>query len=217
MITSKNGTNQSTKTNHKIQENMIPIFDNGHAGMIGGNYETPGKRSPNWEKGVLYEGMFNRWFVNRLIEKMDRAGLKYYHVSPEMNDVSLKTRVIRANNIYKKNPKVYLLSVHANAGGGRGIEGFTSTGKTNSDPIGEMILEQIERDFKHISVMRFDLSDGDRDKEAGFYILKNTKCPAFLLECGFMDQYNDYMKLWDPKYLERLVDSVFKVIQKLQN
>lgn len=194
---------------------MIPIFDNGHGGMIAGNYQTPGKRSPNWECGVLYEGMFNRWFVNRLIEKMDRAGLKYHHVSPELTDVSLETRVVRANDIYKNNKNVYLLSVHANAGGGNGIEGFTSPGTTGSDAIGEKFLHQIEKDFKGIQKMRFDFLDGDRDKEEKFTVLTKTHCSAFLLECGFMDQKDDYFKLWDEEYLERLVGSVFKTIQEI--
>jgi N-acetylmuramoyl-L-alanine amidase len=196
---------------------MIPILDNGHAGMIGGKYETPGKRSPNWEKGILYEGMFNRWFVNRLIEKMDREGLKYYHASPELTDVPLSERVERSNRIHKSNKDTFLLSIHANAGGGKGIEGFTSVGETKSDAIGEMILKQIEKDFKNVSVMRFDLSDGDRDKESNFYVLRNTNCHAFLLECGFMDEISDYNKLWNVNYLKNLVDSVFKVVKKLQN
>ncbi|MBK8888090.1 MAG: hypothetical protein IPN46_16750 [Saprospiraceae bacterium] len=45
------------------------ILDNGHGGVINGKYQTTGKRSPNWDKGVLFEGMFNRWVVNRIIEK----------------------------------------------------------------------------------------------------------------------------------------------------
>ena len=196
---------------------MIPILDNGHGGMIGGEYQTPGKRSPNWECGVLYEGMFNRWFVNRLMEKMDRYGLKYYHVSPELKDVSLNERVLRANRIYHSNPKSYLLSIHANAGGGHGIEGFTSVGKTKSDPIGEKFLNQIQFDFQGSQIIRHDLSDGDLDKEVQYFVLKNTICPAFLLECGFMDHPEDYLKLWDQHYLNKLVSSVFKSIEELQN
>lgn len=35
--------------------------------------------------------------------------------------------------------------------------------------------------------MRTDLSDGDKDKESGFYILKHTIMPAVLTENLFMD------------------------------
>lgn len=194
---------------------MIPIFDNGHGGMINGEYQTPGKRSPEWEKGILFEGMFNRWVVNRLIEKMDREGLAYYHASPEIFDVGLNGRTMRANHIHAVNKKTYFLSIHANGGGGKGIECFTSPGTTKSDIIAELMLKNLEDDMEGVQVMRYDLTDGDRDKEAKFKVLTGTMCPSVLLECGFMDNKEDYLKLWDEVYLERLVDSIFRTIKQL--
>ena len=38
---------------------------------------------------------------------------------------------------------------------------------------------------------RKDLSDGDSDKEANFYVLKYTYCPAVLVECLFQDNKSD--------------------------
>lgn len=195
---------------------MIPIFDNGHGGMIGGIYQTAGKRSPKWSKGILYEGMFNRWVVNRLIEKCDREEIPYYNISSEYEDTSLQTRVNRADKIYDSNKNTYILSIHANAGGGQGIEGFTTIGKTAADPIADLFLSNLEKDMSS-QKMRFDYTDGDKDKESNFYILKNAKAPAFLLECGFMDQDKDYNNLWDTSYLEVLVDSLFCTIKQLYN
>jgi N-acetylmuramoyl-L-alanine amidase len=193
---------------------MTPIFDNGHGGMIGGKYQTKGKRSPEWDCGVLYEGMFNRWVINRLIELMDREGFKYYHVSPELRDIPLWQRAERANKIHGKDPNTYVISVHANAGGGEGMEAFTSPGQTNSDNIADLILKDLERNFPEIP-MRFDQTDGDRDKEAKFTILTDTKCPAILVECGFMDHPKDYERLWDPRFLDRIVSSLFQSIKTL--
>lgn len=193
---------------------MVPILDNGHGGVIGGIYQTPGKRSPDWNKGILYEGMFNRWVVNRIIEKLDRSAVPYYHISPEYVDVSLYTRVVRANKIYENNKNTYLLSIHANAGGGIGIEGFTTKGKTKSDYISEIFLRNIERRMVEQN-MRFDYSDGDRDKESNFYILSKFIGPAFLLESGFMDNKSDYDNLWDGRYIDLLVNSIVEVIIEL--
>lgn len=195
---------------------MIPIFDAGHSGLINGKYQTPGKRSPDLSKGVLYEGMFNRWVVNRLIEKMDRSNLKYYHASPEFTDVSLETRVLRANEIYKNHKSVFLLSIHANAGGGEGIELFTSPGQTKSDEVGELILSNLHSDMSSIQKFRFDYSDGDMDKEEKFYVLRKTQCAAVLLECGFMDHPKDYLRLWDELYIECLTDSLLTSLRELQ-
>lgn len=190
------------------------IFDTGHGGVINGVYQTAGKRSPKWSKGTLYEGMFNRWVVNRLIEKLDRNSIPYYHVSPEFTDTSLTTRVQRISRIYEKNTKVFVLSIHANAGGGRGIEGFTTRGNTDSDRIGEIILGNLETDLKD-QRMRFDRTDGDRDKESNYYILRKVEPSAFLLEAGFMDNQFDYYNLWDEAYLTNLVDSLFKSIKQI--
>ena len=194
---------------------MIPILDNGHGGMIGGSYQTKGKRSPDWNRGILYEGMFNRWVVNRLIERLDRESIPYHHASPEMIDVGLGERVSRANKIHGKDPNVYLLSIHANAGGGTGIEGFTSKGETKSDEIAQVFLKNFKDDFEEFMKMRFDTTDGDFDKEEDFYVLRNTNCPAVLIECGFMDHHKDYEMLWSESYADKLVDSLIKSIKSI--
>lgn len=196
---------------------MIPIFDNGHAGMINGVYLTPGKRSPELGKGILYEGAFNRWVVNRLIEKCDRNKIPYFQASPEPSDVPLEQRVKRADEFYSKEKNAYFLSIHANAGGGNGIEGFTSKGETKSDKICEAFLKNIVSKFKNITPLRKDISDNDLDKEANFYVLTQTKCPAILLELGFMDNKADYDLLWSEKHLECLVDTLFETIRDLYN
>lgn len=190
------------------------ILDNGHGGVINGIYQTPGKRSPNWEQGILYEGMFNRWVVNRIIEKLDRLKIPYYHISPENTDVSLEARVNRANRIYDADRNVWILSVHANAGGGTGIEGFTTLGNTVSDEIGDLILENLEHDLPDVR-MRFDWTDGGRDKEKDFVILKKPKAPSCLIECGFMDNRSDYALLWNESYLNTIVRSLVKSIKQI--
>lgn len=190
------------------------ILDNGHGGMINHIYQTAGKRSPNWSKGVLYEGMFNRWVVFRLIEQLDRKQIPYYHISPEYTDTTLETRKNRADAIYQQNKDTYILSIHANAGGGKGVEGFTTIGLTKSDAIGEVFLSNLQADLS-TQTMRFDLTDQDKDKESNFYILKNPKAPAFLLECGFMDNEADYFNLWDETYLNNLVISLVKSIEHI--
>jgi len=193
---------------------LVPILDNGHGGMINNIYQTPGKRSPKWSRGVLFEGMFNRWVINRIIEKLNRLDIPYYHVSPELEDVSLVVRMNRANKIYGKDRSTYLFSAHANAGGGVGVEGFTTKGTTKSDAIAEMFLANIELRMTE-QKMRFDYSDGDRDKESNFYVLRKFIGRAFLLECGFMDSSKDYANLWDENYLSLIVDAIVEVMEKL--
>ena len=39
--------------------------------------------------------------------------------------------------------------------------------------------------------IRKDMTDGDPDKESGFYMLKHTRCPAVLTENLFQDNRED--------------------------
>ena len=87
-----------------------------------------GKRSPQWSDGsILYEGEFNRSIVNRLIEKLTDDRINYVNIAPEAEDISLNERVRRANSYHKQSGCIYL-SVHSNAGGGKGYEIYTSKG-----------------------------------------------------------------------------------------
>lgn len=194
---------------------MIPILDNGHGGVIDGKYQTAGKRSPDWECGVLYEGAFNRWIVNGVIEQLDKLDKPYYHASPELLDISLGERVRRANEFYSKSgKKAYFVSIHANAGGGTGWEIFTSPGQTSSDPIAEKFAKGFMNDLTGHKA-RVDLSDGDLDKEERFYVLTKTAGPAILIEVAFMDHKEDYKKLWDSDFRTTVIDSITKTILTL--
>lgn len=192
----------------------VVILDNGHGGMINGVYQTAGKRSPNWEKGVLYEGVFNRVIIDKVAKELDKICIPYIVLVPEQEDISLAKRVERINKYYAINNNVWLLSQHSNAGGGRGFEAFTSIGKTKSDAFAETILVNLAQDFQNIP-MRWDLSDGDKDKESDFYIIKKSKCPAVLVESLFMDNPVDYDLLWSEAFRDKIVKSYVKSIKQI--
>ncbi len=168
---------------------MIVLLDNGHGGLINGSYQTPGKRSPVWNDGSqLFEGEFNRAIVNGIIEQLTQHRIAYVNIAPEYRDVTLQTRVNRAN-AYPTRSSFYL-SVHANAGGGRGYEVFTSPGNTKSDRIATIFGEEFQRTYPN-KPLRADFSDGDLDKEAKFFVLKRTRMPAILTENFFMDNEDE--------------------------
>ena len=168
---------------------MLVLLDNGHGGLINGNYQTPGKRSPIWNDGSqLFEGEFNRAIVARIIESLTRLKIPYVNIAPETRDVRLVTRIMRANRAHQSN--CFYLSVHSNAGGGRGFEVYTSKGRSRSDKIATIFGEEFKNTFPN-KRLRADYSDGDLDKEAGFAVLKRTKMPAILTENFFMDNEDE--------------------------
>ena len=168
---------------------MHIILDNGHGGILNGKYQTAGKRSPIWKDGrQLFEGDFNRKVVNGLSLLCSAHNISHTILVPELTDVSLSQRVSRVNRIYKGKKDSILISVHANAGGGTGFEAFTTKGETKSDAIAEVLIKQFVATIPELR-LRKDTTDGDLDKEAQFKIIRETYCPAVLLECAFMDTY----------------------------
>lgn len=195
-----------------MNQKLIPILDNGH----GDN--TPGKRSPQFGGNlpILYEWEFNRDIVKRIAAMCTNAGIKYRVLVPEDNDVSLQARCKRANRIYSETGgKCFLLSIHANAGGGTGWECYTTKGKTKADNIAEILAFQWSWEFGNEWHLRADYSDGDADKESQFYILQYTKCPAVLSENLFMDNYKDYQFLMTDAGRERIAKVHFETIKQL--
>lgn len=190
----------------------IVLLDNGHG------KETAGKRSPIWSDGSqLFEWEFNRDIVRRIAEKLQADGIPYRVLVPEENDISLTERARRANEYAKEfNGKAYVLSIHANAGGGTGWEVYTSPGQTPSDAIATVFFEEAGREFVPDGWrMRSDYSDGDPDKEANFAILTKTTCPAILTENFFMDTEKDCRFIMSEDGRERIANMHVAAIKRV--
>jgi len=165
------------------------VLDPGHGGVLDGVYQTKGKRSPVWEDGTQYfEGEGNRNLAKKVADILDDLGISYvYTVEPDdPTDIPLAART---NFINKLNYKLKMVvSIHSDAFSAPQAHGwsvFTSPGETTSDKVATVFYKEFVKMFPEETV-RDSWRDGDADKEANFYILKKTKCPAILLENFFM-------------------------------
>ena len=153
------------------------ILDAGHGAIIDGIPQTSGKRSPIWPDGsILYEGEFNRAIKARLIERLTAANIRYIDINPEALDISLNTRVTRANKIKDS----FLVSIHANAGGGTGSELFISE---NASKTSQKIAATAQTEYKKV----FEGKKWRGIKKKNFTMVYKTVMPAVLFECFFMD------------------------------
>lgn len=168
---------------------MLILVDNGHG------VNTSGKCSPD---GKFREYKYVREIAHEVVAELKKRGYCAELLVPEDIDISLAERVRRANNKCNQlgTKNVLLLSIHVNAAGNgqwlnaKGWSCFTSRGLTKSDKIADE-LYKVAEELMPNRTMRKEYSDGDADWEAGFYILKNTKCPAVLTENYFMDNRDD--------------------------
>jgi N-acetylmuramoyl-L-alanine amidase len=192
------------------------ILDNGHGGLSAGTYKAlAGGRFHTFEDGTtIYEGEFNRYIVTGICMELTKLGIKYINLVPEYNDITLATRVNRANKFNKN--KSFLISVHANAGGGTGFEVFTSVGQTKSDKIADVFAKEFQLEFPSERLRSDPWGDADLDKERNFHILKYTRMPAILTENFFMDterECKDYLLSREGR--NRIIDFHVRAIRKV--
>ena len=175
------------------------LLDNGHG------KETPGKRSPQWEKGVLMEYEYTRRLVMAIQNELIKLNIPSMKITPEESDVSLSERARRINDMCKQQ-RCIMISVHLNAGGGTGWEVWTTCGQNNSDKLADIFVKTFPTVFP------------DRKnrgaKEMNYTILYKSNCPCVLTENFFMDFKRDYDLLNTDEGFNKIVDLHVKAIQK---
>lgn len=169
---------------------MIILLDNGH-----GN-NTGGKRSPD---SSLLEWKYTREVARDVRDRLCSMRYDARLIVTEEYDVSLWERARRVNELCDQYGKdnVILVSIHCNAAGNgsswmnaNGWECYTTRGETKADKLATALYDSAKIHLPNVR-LRVDYTDGDPDKEASFYILKHTKCPAVLTENLFMDNKNE--------------------------
>lgn len=204
----------------KLDSKNLYIFDNGHGGILDGVYQTAGKRSPIWSDGnQLFEGEFNRSIVDRLMMLCEDAKIDCVNLVDTEQDISLSDRTNKANEIYRNTDKPCIyISIHANGfsdEAANGWEVYTSYGETKSDEIATILYNKAEAEFP-THRMRKDTSDGDVDKEANFYVLKNTAMSAILSENFFMTNEAECRLLMSEDGRDRIAKIHFEMIKELE-
>ena len=190
------------------------IIDNGHGGLIEGEHQTAGKRSPKDADGnvVIYEGVNNRINANLLIEEMERVNIRCVKLVDTNYDISLAKRVSDANEIARKD-KCIFISIHSNAAG-NGLEWANARGisvhiapncSAKTSDFSEVIAAELKENFKEMTRWRGIKVDN-------FYVLRKTNHPAILLEIGFHDNQIDAEKMQSDEWRNALVKSIIDAI-----
>ena len=179
--------------------------------LLDNGIDTKGKRSPD---GRLLEYAQNRLLAGRIVSALQARGHDAELLVPKEKDVSFFQRCDRVNRfcyaLGKEN--VILVSIHCNAAG-KGDRWYNATGwcayttpkDTPADRLATCLYNAAQL---HIPDQRFrmDLTDGDPDIEASFYLLRHTSCPAVLTENLFMDNPSDCAFLLSEEGQQSLVD-----------
>lgn len=178
------------------ESNYLWILDAGHGGIQDGKYTTAPAKMHRFPEFTIYEGVINRAITDIVRAELKHLNIDYALVYDQHEDTPLAERVRKADSIYAKDRRAVYLSIHSNAGGGQGFEVFTSPGQTKSDKIADAFCDAYRRHYT--MPLRADKADGDYDKEADFYVLRKTDCPAVLVENLFFDNLEEAKYLLSP-------------------
>ena len=172
------------------------------------------------------------------------ADMKGATVKQQQNN-ELAARVNFVNSLCRKHGANHCLyvSIHVNAAGADGkwhtaggFSVYTSKGKTKSDILAECIYDRGHVNLSDYDKLmtagkklgyydskqkpfRIDTSDGDKDMEENFYVLKGTNCPAVLVECMFQDNKSDVEFLLSEEgrhaIIRTLLEGIIDYIEKV--
>jgi N-acetylmuramoyl-L-alanine amidase len=151
-----------------------------------------------------------------LIKDLDKFGIDYSLVHDEDIDTALSVRTHRANNIYFRKRNAIFLSIHSNSGKGSGFEIFTSPGDTKSDKVAQIFCETYMKFFPQFP-FRSDISDKDLDKEENFQVLRETACPALLVENLFFDNRKEADLLLSVDFQTKMKNCILHCIQAVED
>jgi N-acetylmuramoyl-L-alanine amidase len=181
----------------------------GHGGVAAGHYFTPGKRSPEVPPGI-YEGE-----VNRLIADGVWTGLDDEIILLNPGPISIPQREVIipwVNKFYKKEKNTALIAIHCNASPIKGwskANGFVVFHSRKASDKSKMLAKMLERNMR-------ESGTGIKSrgiKQANHWITTQTKCPAVLLECGFMTNLQEAKKLARTDVQNMISDAIACTLQ----
>ena len=174
---------------------------------------TAGKRCPaSLDKAQTREWVLNNRICEKIEEKLSLyEGYSLLRVDDRTGntDVTLARRVQSANSF---SADIYI-SVHHNAGISGGIGGGVvayTYPKVDADTL------DWQKKLYCAIIEKTSLS-GNRATplaKADFYVLRKTRMPAVLLECGFMDSQTDVPVILSSYFAECVAEAIVSVIVK---
>ncbi|MGH1338733.1 MAG: peptidoglycan-binding protein [Aureispira sp.] len=212
---------------------FVVFVDAGHGGLNNQlQYTTAGKRAYHKEvelhhKGMYYEGHENRIAAEAFINSCTEQGILCIRTYHPVEDWPLAKRAEIVRDWLDRGYYGYLHSFHSNAissrnsqaklNATRGFMVFTRRGTNLSDQLANHHFEQVQQATNKAWYYRSDESDGDKDYEANFQLLRETDVSryspyfaAMLEEWGFHSSLTDARFIVSSKGRAQRIEAAIK-------
>ncbi len=175
----------------------VVVLDAGHGGSDPGGGDDWG----------IEEKVLNYRTAKKVEAKLRAAGYRVFLTRNGPHKVSLQKRAQIANWYCKKYSHVIFVSVHYNEAetySARGIETFyfgQGKSKALADAVQQGMLSKVKMPNRKVKY------------SSKYYVLKNTKCPAIILEGGFMSNSQDRKVIGQDWYQHQLAEGIVLGVQ----
>ena len=177
---------------------MIVVIDAGHGG------EDPGKVGVN---GAL-EKDINLEIAKKVEEKLEREGIQVVMTREEDKGESSKRKDMEKRVALINEIKPFMtVSIHQNSytdSSVRGAQVFYYTNSEEGKSAAQIMQSRLkEMDWENERQIKSDNT---------FFLLKNTKVPTIIVECGFLSNYEEAQKLVTQDYQNMMAEGIVKGI-----
>ena len=169
-----------------------------------------GHNYSGFDTGAIGNGLMEQNITfpvaNLLKNKLERAGITVVMTREALTQnlgTSVNTSLSKRAQISNEQNCDYFISVHCNAGGGTGCEVLILQKGGQAEKLANPVLNEI--------VSRLPLRNRGV-KEANLAVLRNTDCPAILVELAFIDHPSDAVLLKQNQ--EDFADAIFQGTMK---
>lgn len=179
----------------------VVVVDAGHGGYDGG--------AKGIDTGVKEDGL-NLAVAKRVEALLTKQGVQVLMTREDDAALALeKQDDMRCRKEVMNDPSVdMVVSIHMNAFSDRSISGamaYYMAGSTEGQNLAQTVIDCVCDD---IGRSRRLANPGD------YFVLRESKSPAVLVECGFLSNGDEEMLLQDPAYQEVLAGAIAKGVTK---
>ena len=203
---------QASKKSQNVQYKYIVVIDPGHGGY------DPGKVGINGE----LEKDINLRIALKLKNKLEKNN-NIKVIMTRTEDISLYDKSATSKKASDMNKRVEIvnkskadlcISIHQNSYNSKDVKGAqvfyyskSEKGKEFANILQEIIKSDVDNDNTRVE-----------KANDNYYMLLKVDCPAAIVECGFLSNWEEATSLKDDFYQEKLAEAINKaIIQFLSN
>ena len=177
------------------------VLDAGHGGFDPGKIGVNKALEKDINLSIAYKlkRLLEEKNIKVIMTREDDNGL-YKATDWDKKSVDMRKRV----SIINSSDALFAVSIHQNSfsqESSRGAQVFYHQNSTEGKLIAETIQER----------MKQSLNDGNHrlaKANGSYYMLRNTKCPLVIVECGFLSNWKEASLLIDDTYQEKIASAI---------